>query len=360
MKKISFKKKEKTVKSKVVTQGNLEESRAEILAKGKKFKYPFQYAKHRLVINTIAIGLVAFICFVVVGWVELYKVQSTSEVTFRFTKVLPVYVAKIDGVKVRYSDYLMLYRSSVNSVEYQQGEFDDSQESELQKYYYRRQAMNSAEEYSYALDKIEEAGKGVTEEEIDAVVNDHRMINGEERSEEAFRGIVRDNFGLSMSEYRHLIKLSLAKKKYSELFDETANKEVEKIKKALEENQNDFDKVMEAYSKSEIVSLETVKSVDINNLDAGRAITASKLKEAGNVSSFFTSKNGDGYYIVKLLSKGDDRVSYQSIFVRFTEFDKMISKIREEDKVKEYIKLKEPDSGEAETAETEEAEESEE
>ena len=39
MKKISFKKKEKTVKSKVVTQGNLEESRAEILAKGKKFKY---------------------------------------------------------------------------------------------------------------------------------------------------------------------------------------------------------------------------------------------------------------------------------------------------------------------------------
>ncbi len=43
--------------SDAITQKNIEESREEILAKGKKFKYPFQYAKHRLMINTILIGL---------------------------------------------------------------------------------------------------------------------------------------------------------------------------------------------------------------------------------------------------------------------------------------------------------------
>ena len=84
--KIGFKK--KTTKKNTITQANLEESREEILAKGKKFKYPFQYAKHRVVINTLLICVTVLIAFVVVGWAELYKVQSTSEVAFRFTKVL--------------------------------------------------------------------------------------------------------------------------------------------------------------------------------------------------------------------------------------------------------------------------------
>ena len=40
----------KTEKEKV------EERREEVLARGRKFKYPLQYAKHRLVVNTIVIG----------------------------------------------------------------------------------------------------------------------------------------------------------------------------------------------------------------------------------------------------------------------------------------------------------------
>ena len=75
-------------KNVAITQQNIEESREEILAKGKKFKYPFQYAKHRLVINTILIAVVALGTFVVIGWVQLYKAQNTGEVAYRFTKVL--------------------------------------------------------------------------------------------------------------------------------------------------------------------------------------------------------------------------------------------------------------------------------
>ena len=41
------KQKPKTEREKV------EERREEVLAKGRKFKYPLQYTKHKLVINTI-------------------------------------------------------------------------------------------------------------------------------------------------------------------------------------------------------------------------------------------------------------------------------------------------------------------
>ena len=52
-KRINSKKEKEDAKSKIVTQKNLEESREQVLSRGKKFKYPFQYSKHKLVINTI-------------------------------------------------------------------------------------------------------------------------------------------------------------------------------------------------------------------------------------------------------------------------------------------------------------------
>ena len=101
--KISFKKKDskkakEDAKSKIVTQKNLEESREQVLQRGKKFKYPFQYSKHRLVINTILISIVAIAALAIFGWFELYRVQNTGSVAYRFTKVLNLPVAKIDGV----------------------------------------------------------------------------------------------------------------------------------------------------------------------------------------------------------------------------------------------------------------------
>ena len=172
---------------KAITQRNIEESRDEIISKGKKFKYPFQYAKHRLIITAIVIGVVAIGAFAFVGWVQLYKAQNTGEVMYRFTKTLGLSVAQVDGVKVRFSDYLMLYRSSIMSVERQQGAFDDSDSSKQQKEYYKRQALSAAEDYSFAMAKLEELGKPVTDEEIDEVIEDHKIIDGEKRSDEALR-----------------------------------------------------------------------------------------------------------------------------------------------------------------------------
>ena len=352
MKKLSFnlkdkfkkKSKEEKAEKKVVAQKNLEQSREEVLAKGKKFKYPFQYSKHRLVINTILISVAAVVLLVLGGWIELYKAQNTGSVMYRFTKVLNLPVAEIDGVKVRYSDYLMIYRSSINSIEYQQGELDDSDDSNALRQHYKREAMKSAEEYSYALAKLNENGIAVESSEVDDLVLYHMQINGQQRSEEAFEGIVEDNFGLSMTEYRRLLTLSLAKKKYSENYDELAKKTLEKAEKLLKENSGDMKATAESLASTKIVSYEKTDGyVDSANLDGGRAIVAKTLGSDGEISKSFVSKKGDSYYIVKLLGKKDNKVSYESIQIRFTEFNNKIKEIRENNGVKEYINLSQDD-----------------
>ncbi len=337
-----FKKKEQEEKkpsSRVVTQANLEESREEVLTKGKKFRYPFQYAKHRLMINAVAIGLVAVGAFVFVGWFQLYKMNSTGDVAYRFTRVIPLSVAEVDGKKVRFSDYLMLYRSSITSIERQQGEFDDSEDSKSQLDYYRRQALSSAEDYAYAMALLEEMGKSVTSEEIDEVVNKHRMIEGEMRSEASFAGIVNENFGLTLTEYRRLLELSLAKKKISVETDTKARELAGQISEALKAN-NDMVTLMQSYAESNEVAYESTDSaVGIDNLDSGRAEKAFSLENVGDVSEPFVSSNGDGYYIVKLTAKSENAVSYESIWIRFTMFDEKMAQIREENKVREFVKV---------------------
>ena len=342
LKKIKRIKKEE---EKTTSANSLDESREKVLAKGRKFKYPFQYSKHKMIINTILIAIAALGLLLVFGWFELYKVQDTSSVAFRFTKVLNLPVASVDGVNIRYSDYLMIYRSSINTLEYQQGKLDDSEDSQMLRQHYKRQALNSAEEYGWALAKLNEAGESVTEEELNDLVSYHMQINGQSRSPEAFEAIITKSFGLSMTEYRRLLKLRLARKKYSELYDSRANKLAQKAKDALKSG-SDLKAIAASLGDTEVVSYEkTDDFMSDATLDGGRAIKAKGLK-AGEVSEMFTSRKGDCYYFVKLIEEKDGKVKYESLEIRFTEFDKTFVEIKNSDKIKEYIEVSDGTSGE--------------
>ena len=97
-----------------ITTETIAEHRERILAGGRRFKYPVQYARHRLVFNAILIGIAVIVLFVAfIGW-RLYYAQDTSEFMYRVTKIVPLPVAQVEGQPVLYSDYLMKYRSSVH------------------------------------------------------------------------------------------------------------------------------------------------------------------------------------------------------------------------------------------------------
>ncbi len=363
MKKIIENIKERCSKKKDIniTQQNLEESREEILTKGKKFKYPFQYAKHKIVFSAIVIAVVAVVTFVGIGWYQLYRAQNTGDVIYRFTKVLGLPVAEIDGHKVLYSDYLMLYRSSITSIERQQGKLDDSNEEvRAQKLFYKRQALNDAEMYTYVLAELEARNLTVSVSEIDEIIDSHKSIDGEKRGDEAFEGIIRDNFDLSISEYRRLIMLSLARRKLSIEIDEDAKKAADEVEDALRMNDNDFSKVADIMKDNDLVSYEAASNaVDVSNLDSGRAEVAMKLEKKGDVSERFVSKNGDGYYYVRLVAKDEKKVSYETISIRFSKIDNEIQRLRDEGKVVEKIDIRVEQNDEEPATESPETKENE-
>ena len=318
-------------------QEKVEERREEVLAKGRKFKYPLQWTRHRIVINTILISVIVLAMIIVGGWLALYRLNMTDDLLFRITEIFPLPVATVDSENVRFSDYLMFYRSSMTSIERQSGsQFDESSFNELRNEY-KLSALSEAEKYTYALKLAKELNIDVTQEEVSTEFNRHLKVGGIDRSEEAFTKIIESNFGLTKSEYERMLYLTLVKAKVEMEIDKNANNIAKQVESILAESGNDYHSAAERLD-GQIIYEETGGLVDSKNIDGGRATEAMKL-EPGQSSGRFVSMNGDGFYFVKLINKTETEVNFVSIKVPFTKFDSNFAALREEGKIEEYIQI---------------------
>lgn len=319
-------------------QEKVEERREEVLATGRKFKYPLQWTKHRIVINTVLIAIIVLTIVILGIWLALYRFNMTDEMLFRITKIIPAPVASVDSENVRFSDYLMLYRSSILSIERQSGQLGDGGSVEDLRNRYRRAALDEAEEYVFAIKLAKENNITVTNEEIAKEFDRHLKIGGSDRSEASFIKIIEENFGLTKSEYERMLYLNLIKAKVEAAIDEKATTLAARVENLITENDGNYEKVAETLGE-EIQYEETGGMVSTQNLDGGRASEAFRL-EPGGQSGRFVSMNGDGYYFVKLISKNDTEVNFVSIKIPFTEFQTQFDTLRAEDKIQEFIEIK--------------------
>ena len=330
-------KKESKKDTKKTEQQKVDERRAEVLARGRQFKYPLQWTRYRVVASTILIAVILIAILIVSGWLALYRFGMTDEMLYRVTKIFPVPVAVVDGESVKFSDYLMFYRSSMESIERQSLQGDGQSDVNTLRLQYKRSALDESEEYAYAARLARELGIEVTKDEIAEEFARHLKIGGVDRSEQSFMKIVEDNFGLDREEYDRILGLTIMKAKVEEQIDENASKITSEVESMLAKNGNDYQAVAKALG-NKIIYEETGGFVPTQNIDGGRASAAFRL-EPGQSSGKFISMNGDGYYFVKLIKKTDTEVNFVSIKVPFTEFNNRMTDLRENGKISEFVTI---------------------
>ena len=346
----NFKEKRKSLKKNILKKSNaqetqvakitnttLEEQRKEILNKGKKFKYPVQYSKNRLVGNALIIALVILITGSGLLWYQLYQAQNTGEFIYRFTTVIPFPVANVDGENAPYRDYLMEYRANMQIANAKKDEIESANNVKALSVLNKNKAMKNAIANAYAQKKAREMGISISDKEIDEAFDAQRKTQNTELTESALYKIAADNYGLSPSEYRRMfIELPLLRRKVTAEIDKNAATTRDEVVKYLNDNSNDFSKAAEQVGDK--IEYNKPGKVRKTNIDGGRSKMASQLN-VGEVSKPFISNAGDGYYIVKLIEKNDNEISYKSIKIKFTEFNSQLEKLEKEGKVKKYIKV---------------------
>jgi hypothetical protein len=324
-----------------ITSETVIQHREHILAGGRRFKYPMQYARYKLVINAIAISIGALIIVLVIGWWQLYPAQNTSEFMYRITKVIPVPVAVVDGQLVLYSDYLMKYRSSVNYLEQKEQLSLKTDDGKRQVEYVKQQSMRDAIADAYALKLSKNLGISVSDSELEGFLKEQRNSSDGEISQQTYDAVILDYYGWSPDEYRHVTESKLLRQKVAYALDKAALSVIDSISGTLKNDpKTDFKNLATTISSQ--AGNKAVYSasgwVPKTNQDGGLATEASKLTKL-QVSSAIKSTVGDGYYFLRLLDINDTQVNYEYIQVPLTVFENDLNNILDSNKVQKYISV---------------------
>ncbi len=336
-----FRKQKEVPPSSRITSETVAQHREKILAGGRRFKYPIQYARHKLVINAIAISMATLVIIVAIGWWQLYIVQNTSEFFYRITRVVPVPVASVDGEMVLYSDYLMKYRSSVHYLESIERVSLKTDDGKRRVDYIKEQSMQDAVADAYAQKLANELKISISQNEIEEFLLKQRQLADGEISEQTQESVLIDYYGWSSAEYNHAIERKLLRQKVAYAIDDNARSVSESVIKTIGESPTtDLKKLAADFvgSGNETVSYEVSGWVPKTNQDGGLAIEVSKLKQ-GQVSGLITSSIGNGYYIARLLDSKNSQVSYEYIHVNLTAFTKRLDDAKSNNKVSEFIAI---------------------
>jgi len=336
-----IRRKDQTDESARITTETIAEHREKILAGGRRFKYPVQYARHRLVFNAIAISIAVVALLVAFVWQQLYLAQNTSDFMYRVTKIVPLPVASVDGQSVAYSDYLMKYRSSIHYLEEKEQVNLTTEDGKKQSDFVKQQAMQDSIADAYAQKLAKDRDISVSAVELETFLKLQRNSTDGEVSESTYEAVILDYYGWSPDEYRHAMQNKLLRQKVAFAIDTQAEKTAEAVGKAVV-GSTDLRAVAEAINKEggAQVTFASQGFVPRTNQDGGLTAAASKLSK-DQVSGVVKSTNGDGYYILKVVDINETQVNYDYIHIPLTVFAEQVNTALKSGKVSKYITIPE-------------------
>ncbi len=332
MKKLQLKRKKKEVALPPrITNETVAEHRERILAGGRRFKYPIQYSRHRLVINTILISMAALLLAALVVWHQLYIAQNSSNLFYRLTRIVPLPVASVEGESVRYSDYLMRYRSSLHYLEGMKQIDLSKREGRNQAESIKSLAMNSAVADAYAQKIAEERSISIDQKRVD----EFEKLSQAGLSQDAYESVTQDVFNWTPEEARHIIRQTLLRQDVAFAVDENAANLKRQVTEAIASG-----KSLEQISKDmgQSVMYADQGFISKENEDGGLTDAAIKL-EKGKTSEVVRTSAGDGYYFVHHIESNEEQIHYAYLKIPLTKFENDLKKLREANKVDYHIKI---------------------
>lgn len=320
-----------------ITNETVAEHREKVLAGGRKFKYPVQYQRHKLVINTIVIGIATVVLLTILGWYQLYVAQDSSKLTYRITQLIPVRVASVDGEPVGYSDYLVRYRSSIFYMQKQGSINLTTPDGKRQAAYYQRQELTNAERNAYVRKLAREQKLNVSDQEVADFIK--KDIDAKAVSLNAYeKTVLNGYYDWSLDEYRGIVRDELLKRKVNFAVDSGAKQKAESLYKSVVGGA-DFATVAKESSDDDATKGNGGDSgvLPTSSLDSNGIIIAATKLEPDQLSGLI--RGVDGYYLIKLISKSSDSVRYRVVKVKLTALDTRFADLRTQGKIKEYISV---------------------
>jgi len=321
-----------------VTNDTVAVHREEILRGARRYIYPLQHTKHRLVMISISLFLVVLLGFLGYTSYALYRQKSTSEFLYKVTKVIPFPVARIGSDFVSYESYLFEINHYVHYYENQQELDFNSEAGQLQLAEFKKRALDKVINDVYVKNIAKEKGISVSEAEIDDAIKVVRNQNRLSDSDAELEAILSDYWGWSINDFRRSLKDQILSQKVASSLDTGAH---DRANAALAQLKNGKDFATLAKEVSEDAATkdgggEYPFLVDKSNRDIPpKTVEALFALQPGQFSEVVDM--GYGLEIVKNIEVKGSQIRAAHILFDFKDINEYLNDIKATKKSRAYV-----------------------
>jgi hypothetical protein len=323
-----------------ITNETVAEHREKILKGGRKYRYPLEHSKHKIVVVSTALLTLGIIAFVVSTCLSLYRYHSTSLFMYRVTQVVPFPVAKAGKNWVSYESYLFELRRYVHYYETQQKVDFTSESGKLQLAMYRPKAMEQVVNDAYVKELAHKNGVTVSDRDVEDAITMLRIENQLGGNNKELASVTKKFFGWSLNDLRRELKQELLAQKLAATLDKAAFAQAEQILAQLRTG-SDFVALAAQVSDDATTKANggqyTDAAITLNSQEVPpvvvRALATLKPGELSNVITTPTA-----FEIVKLLSVEDGKYKAAHIQVQFKDIKIYIDPLKKSEPPQYFIK----------------------
>ncbi len=328
-----------------ITNETVAEHREKVLASARKFKYPLQQSKHKIVVISLSLFVTALIVFFVYCATTLYHYKSSSDFLYGVTRVVPFPIAKAEGRYVAYENYLFELRRYVHFYKTQQKLDFNTSAGRLQLADYKKKALSKAIDDAYVKVLATKNGVSVSTKELNDEVAIFKSQNRFGASDKGFEDVLQENFGWDLNDFRRELAQQLLAQKVVDHLDTEAHAKANAAYAELTAG-GDFAAIAKKYSED--VSTKDNGGdygvlVDKTNRDISAKVTDElfrlKPSEVSGIISSGYSLNVSGYSleIVKNIEPSGDKIHAAHITIKLKSINDYVKDARDRNKPTSYV-----------------------
>ncbi len=323
-----------------ITNETVAEHREAVLSSARKYIYPLQHSKHKIVLVTTALFIAALVGFFGYTTVALYRLKSYSAFLYGVTQVIPFPIARAGNDFVAYENYLFELKHYIHYYENEQKLDFNSQSGKQQLAEFKKRALEKVVNDAYVKQLAEKYNVSVSNKEVDEEIQIVRAQNRIGGSDKVFEDVLRQYWGWSVNDFKRSLKQQiLAQKVLPKLDTET----VARADKALAELKAGTDFSALAKSVSEDPATKDAGGdlgglIDKTNRDLSARTTSTLFNlKVGQTSDVVNT--GRSLEIIKNLEVKDDKVRGAHIVFNFKDINTYLNDQKDQNKTRLYIKL---------------------
>lgn len=324
-----------------ITNENLSEHREELLRGARKYIYPLQHSKHRVVKISVSLLVAGIIAFFAVLGLSLYKFQTTSGFMYDVTKIIPFPVAKADSRWISYESYLFELRRNMHYYQTQQQATFKSKDGKAQLTRLKQQAMSQVVQDAYVKTLAAQHGVTVTDQQVDnqlQIVRNQNRLGGNPR---VFKEVLSEFWGWNETDFKRELKGQLLRQAVVTKLDTSTDKKAQNALKQLKSGV-DFGQLAGQLSEDPATRAnggQYPAPITPTDRNLPPAVTAEIFKiPAGRISGIINT--GYTLDIVKVLDKtGDTSLHAAHIQFNLADINTYVTPLQKNNPSHQYIKF---------------------